>query len=277
MELPAEAASVTSQFLDLIDASAPGLVSGLYLHGSLSFGEYFPGQSDVDFAAVLSHRPDEGELESLAVAHAAVATAHPLPHFDGIHLLREDLAGPPEECPELPVMFEGNFSPSTRNSGVNPVTWHELARQAAVVRGPALTEQDVWTDDAALRAFTHANLSSYWAGWPPALAEHSEHANAEWTAAWCVLGVSRLHHLLATGAMTSKSGAGRYAISAFGPQWQHIATEALRIRELPAEPSLYADPAERGRDVIAFASMAIDSGLALGSVAGARQSVGSGA
>ncbi len=267
MELPAEAASVTSQFLDLADVGAPGLVTGLYLHGSLSFGEYFPGQSDVDFAAVLSQRPDEGQLEALASAHAAVATAHPLPHFDGFHLLREDLAAPPEECPELPVMFEGTFQPSTRNYGVSPVTWHELARQSVAVRGPALTEQDIWTGDGALRAFTYANLSSYWARWPQRLAEQPEHASAEWTAAWCVLGVSRLHHLLATGGMTSKSGAGRYAISAFGPRWQRIATEALRIRELPDEPSLYADPAERGRDVIAFTSMAIDSGLALGPVA----------
>jgi hypothetical protein len=40
----------------------------------------------------------------------------------------------------------------------------------------------------------------------------------------------------------------------------------LRIRELPDEPSLHADPARRGRDVIAFTSMASDSGLALGPV-----------
>jgi hypothetical protein len=50
--LPAQARAVTSQFLQLIDASAPGLVEGLYVRGSLGFGEYFEGQSDVDFTAV---------------------------------------------------------------------------------------------------------------------------------------------------------------------------------------------------------------------------------
>ncbi len=58
MTLPAGVRQVTTRFLDLIDASAPGLVEGLYLRGSLGFGEYFEGQSDIDFTAVLAARPD---------------------------------------------------------------------------------------------------------------------------------------------------------------------------------------------------------------------------
>jgi hypothetical protein len=147
-------------FLALMDERAAGLVRGLYLRGSLGFDEYFPGRSDVDFAAVLSARPDEAALDALAVTHAEVYGAYPHPHFDGFHLVLADLANPPAECPDVPCMFEGSFRPAGRFD-VNPASWHELARHGVTVRGPDLTEDDVWTDDAALRAFSYDNLSSY--------------------------------------------------------------------------------------------------------------------
>jgi Domain of unknown function (DUF4111) len=266
MMLPATVREVTGQFLELIDASAPGLLQGLYLRGSLGFGEYFEGQSDVDFAAVLATRPDATQLDALAAAHAKVFEVYPHPHFDGFHLLRDDLARPPDECQDLPCMFAGSFDVASRLD-VNPVSWHELARHGIVIRGPVLTG-DVWTDDAALRAFSHDNLTAYWAGVGRELAARPDQASAPEAAAWCVLGVSRLHHLLATGGLTSKSGAGRYALRAFGPQWRPIIAEALRAREQPATPSDYdSDPAARGRDTTAFTVMAIDAGLALRAIA----------
>jgi hypothetical protein len=242
--LPDEATRVTRKFLELIDNTSPRLVQGLYLRGSLAFGEYFPGRSDVDFAAVLAARPDAGQLDALGAAHAAVHEACPSPHFDGFHLIRSDLAKPPGECPDLPCMFEGSFRPAERFD-VNPVSWHELARRGVTVRGPELTEETVWTDDAALRAFTHGNLSSYWARVADLAVEHSAEAAKPEVVAWCVLGVSRLHHLLATGTMTSKSGAGRYALAAFGPRWHPIIQEALRAREDPDRPSEFDGEADR--------------------------------
>jgi len=262
--LPDEATRVTRKFLELIDNTSPGLVQGLYLRGSLAFGEYFPGRSDVDFAAVLAARPDAGQLDALGAAHAAVHEACPSPHFDGFHLIRSDLAKPPGECPDLPCMFDGRFHPAERFD-VNPVSWHELARRGVTVRGPELTEETVWTDDAALRAFTHGNLNSYWARVADLAVEHPEEAAKPEVVAWCVLGVSRLHHLLATGTMTSKSGAGRYALAAFGPRWHPIIQEALRAREDPDRPSGFDGEADRrGRDNTAFIRMALVSGLALG-------------
>ncbi len=264
MPLPTEVTEVTSQFLDLIDAGAPGLVQGLYLRGSLGFGEYFDGQSDVDFTAILACWPDARQLDAMAAAHAAVFQAHPHPHFDGFHLLPAQLAQPPDECPDLPCMFDGTFHSAGRFD-VNPVSWHELARHGIAIRGPVLSGDGVWTDDAVLRAYSHANLTSYWSGVAEALAAHPYDAGTPGAAAWCVLGVSRLHHLLSTGELTSKSGAGRHALTAFEERWHPVVYEALRAREQPTEPSRYdGDPATRARDTAAFTVMAIDAGLALG-------------
>ncbi|WTE75342.1 DUF4111 domain-containing protein [Streptomyces sp. NBC_01615] len=268
MPLPRDVQLPTSTFLATIDASAPGLVKGLYLTGSLSFGEFFPECSDVDFVAVLAQRPDSAAVEALSAAHAVVRQQHPRPFFDGVHLVRDDLAKPPEQCPDLPCTQNGAFEEAGQ-LGVNPVTWHELARHAVTVRGPVLTEAEVWTDDDALRAFTHGNLAGYWAGVVDDLVKSPEDAAQEWAAGWCVLGVSRLHHLLATGVLTSKSGGGRHALTAFESRWHPIIHEALRVRETPGAPSAYAEaPERRGQETTEFTAMVVEAGLALGASRG---------
>ena len=47
---------------------------------------------------------------------------------------------------------------------------------------------------------------------------------------WCVLGVARLHHLLVTGEMTTKSGAGRWGLTNYATRFHPVLREALRIR-----------------------------------------------
>ncbi|GAB3880031.1 hypothetical protein GCM10029964_033420 [Kibdelosporangium lantanae] len=70
---------------------------------------------------------------------------------------------------------------------------------------------------------------------------------------WAVLGVSRLHHLLHTGTMTSKCGAGRYALREFDPRWHRIIAESLHLRTQGAEGQRgYRNPVARRRDTLAF-------------------------
>jgi hypothetical protein len=262
MRIPQDVASVTAAFLRAAQALAPGLIDGLYLHGSLGFGEYFPGASDVDFVAVLSARPDEAQLAALASAHQDVQDAFPQPRFEGVHVLRADLSQPPDACPDVPYVFQGSFQPSGRFS-VNPVTWHELAWHGITMHGPELTDGQVWTDHAALRSFTYCNLTSYWAPVAAQLRAAPPEAITAENVSWCVLGISRLHYLLVAGSMTSKSGAGRHALTAFGPRWQPIVREALRVREQPDLGSDYGDDAvAKGRDTAAFTTMALESALA---------------
>jgi hypothetical protein len=78
-----------------------------------------------------------------------------------------------------------------------------------------------------------------------------------WACVWAVLGVSRLHYTLATGAITSKEGAGRYARATFAPGWQRVIDEALRLRRSTRAPSLYRLPLVRRRDLLAFTRMVI--------------------
>ncbi|MEU4983115.1 hypothetical protein [Streptomyces sp. NPDC021969] len=112
MHPPPSPTATDYAFRSAIDASAPGLIRGLYLCGSLGFGEFFPGRSDVDFVSVLAGRPDRAALAAPAAAHDTVQREHPRPFFDGFHAVREDLAGPPERCPDLPCRHQARAGPA---------------------------------------------------------------------------------------------------------------------------------------------------------------------
>lgn len=254
--VPEPVSEVCATFLRV---APPGLVTGLYLRGGTGFGEWVPGQSDVDFVATLAHRPDRAAVEGLRVAHAQVAAAHPDVAFDGVHLLASDLAAPPADCPDVPIvlgrLFEGE---GVLHEAV--VVWHELARHGVRVAGPPVAELGVWTSQDVLLAFTRDNLDTYWRGSAEALTAMPSEGAREETCCWCVLGVTRLHHLLVTGEMTTKSRAGRWGLGAYPERFHRVLREALRIREdiHRVEASSYGDDREaRGRDTAALTAWVV--------------------
>jgi hypothetical protein len=72
------------------------------------------------------------------------------------------------------------------------------------------------------------------------------------------LGAARRHYTLATGAITSQTGAGRYALGAFPARWHRIVAECLRVRGGAAGRSLYPTPLAGRREALAFMAMVLD-------------------
>lgn len=254
--LPAEVEAVTAAFLTAVDeAFGPGRLVGLYLHGSMGWGEFFPG-SDIDFVAVWDTLPMGVERDQLRDVHERHCAQTPARAFDGFHCTATHLANDPSTLDALPVFYEGAFH-ETGTEDVHIVTWHELATCPVVVRGAA---PHVFTDNAALRAYTRENLETYWTGIRDQLRDVGPQrvGAQDDTTVWVVLGAPRLHHVLATERLTSKSGAGRYALEQFPSEHHRIAREALRLREFPSEASLYDDPAERGAAVTAVLEWVLD-------------------
>lgn len=256
MELPEPVRDVMAAYLAAVDGAAPGLVEGVYLVGSTVLGDFRPHTSDVDMLAVTESRPGDAALAALGRAHRALRRRRP--RLDGYYVTWDDLAGSPADAGAGASVLGGRLSAAGRRR--DPVAWHTLARYGVAVRGPAAGEVAVRADPAELRGWVADNLERYWARWVAEARRPGVRGAVSlsgWGAAWVVLGVPRLHYTLATGDITSKDGAGRYALEAFGERWHRVVTEALRIRRGDAGPSGYATPLARRRDVLAFAEAVI--------------------
>jgi hypothetical protein len=254
--LPTIAQEVTSAFLGAADELAPGLVEGLYVTGSLALGDFQEQSSDVDFVAVVSDCETPRAWNALSVAHSRVRARFTRPELEGTHISRQTLVAGPDSCVTAPCAMDGRFDPSGRHA-VNPVTWHELVDHGVPIRGPRLHERDVWYDPDALSAWTRANVQQYWQPWSSRYAAApAEYDGQDWPVAWGVLGICRLHYTLATGRITSKTGAGKHGLDAFEPRWHDVLSEALRIRSAPDSPPTYPSPRDRHRDAVAFMRMA---------------------
>jgi hypothetical protein len=259
MTLPPPVSELTALFLREVDARLPGRLKGLLLHGSICWGEFFPG-SDVDFVGLWDELPSGDELNLLRAAHHATKEQAPVPTFDGFHCTAADLAASPAKITHRPVFYQGEFA-AEGQIDINLVTWHELAERGIAVRGEV---PPIFTNLTELLDFTRDNLDTFWRGISKqindggvALGKHDA------SVALVGLGPARLHHLLRTKTLTSKSGAGRYVREQLDPRWNLIARESLRIREEPDAPSLYAESDQRGHDAAELLYWLIDDGLAL--------------
>jgi hypothetical protein len=257
--LPPEAVEVCATWLGLVDELAPGLVTGLHVRGGIGFGEFVPGTSDIDMVAVLAHRPSYADVEALEESHRQLADAGPTAPLDGFHVFAGDLAGDPDDCPDLPCILHGWFDPAGRFD-VTPVGWHELALHSVPVRGELPL---VWTDPARLREFTRDSLTGEWAGIAASLQKFPAESATD-DATWHVLGAARMLHLLETGEQTAKSAAGRWALAAMDQRWHPVLHEALRVRGASEADRMlapqYADEGERGADVAAFVAHVVAAG-----------------
>ena len=257
------ALGVADAYLALVDAALPEFVEALYLVGSAAMGDFRPPLSDVNFVAVSRARPGHGEMAALAEAHARLALDRPAPALDGFYLTRDDLRAGPLAVPDGPCVRQGRFLASGCHER-HPLTWSVLGTSAVTVRGPLCAGTGLWRGPADLERWVLASIderSGSWLGPDPANGAATLAADVvERT----VLGMCRLHYVLATGVVPSKSDAGLYGLITFGPDWHRIIDEALRIRREPEAACLYGTPSERGRDAVAFVHLIADDARTLG-------------
>ena len=258
-DLPAVVLEVCDAHVAALEAALPGFLTGLYLHGSIGFGGEFHATSDIDFVATCTRRATDADVAVLRHMHSELARRWPSPAYDGFYVLESDLAGPPEDVPDVPGVLHEWFDVG-QHADITLVTWHELRSHGVTVHGPRLADLVVHADEPGLRAATRENLETFWRAQLAAMEHHPREASLPQAAEWGGLGPARLHHLLATGRLTSKSGAGRWALEAF-PEHREIVAEALRVRERPDEPSAYDDPARRRADLVALMADVIDDAL----------------
>jgi hypothetical protein len=160
-----------------------------------------------------------------------------------------------------PFAHEGRFH-HRADAAPSPVDWHTVARYGVACRGPLPRSIDVWADPNALISWTVRNVDDYWRPMRELCSEPLSlgglFALRAHTVQEGVLGASRLHYTIATGDITSKRGAGLYALETFPDAWHRLVNECLRIRRGGEGRSLYRDPLSRRREGLAYMDMVIE-------------------
>ena len=257
------ALGVADAYLALVDAAVPEFVEAFYLVGSAAMGDFRPPLSDVNFVTVSRARPGRSEMATLATVHTGLALDRETPALDGIYLTWDDLRAGPLAIPDGPCVKQGRFLASGCHDR-HPLTWSVLGATAVTVRGPLCAGTGLWRGPADLERWALASIDGCRGSWlEPDPGSDAEPLAAE-VIERTVLGMCRLHYILSTRVVPSKSDAGLYGLITFQPEWHRIIDEALRIRREPEAVSLYETPGERRRDALAFARLVADDACALG-------------
>lgn len=227
-EIPHDVQRVLNVYVSLVNQARPGLLEGLYLHGSVALGAFNPRLSDIDVIVITSRRCTPSDIDALDSVHHTLAQRYPHPQLEGSYLQWQDLGRFEDTMPPHPHVHDNILHPSGYHD-INPVTWWILKHHGIAVVGPPPDRLDIHVDWNNLIASMHHNMNSYWARFttdPRRMAWLLTDYGVQWT----VLGVLRQFYTFREHAITSKEGAGSYGLAHTPKQWHHLIHEAIAIR-----------------------------------------------
>lgn len=228
-QMPALIQPLLAAYMAQLQAELPGLVEAIYIHGSIALGAFHPTLSDIDAIMVVSRRVSDSDVEKLRQIHASIAEQYPQWKLEGSYLQWGDLGQAEAAIEAHPTYHDNVLNPASRFD-VNHVTWWVLKNHGITVLGKDGQSLDFSVDMDAMIAAMRENMNSYWASWMTR-PHHIMMLVSSWAIEWTVLGVLRQYYTFRERDITSKTGAGAYALKHTPKQWHRIirAIEAVRF------------------------------------------------
>lgn len=198
---------------------------GIYLSGSLAYGDFDPQRSDVDFVAVTENELGEAWFLPLAGVAARLQARHAAwaPRLEGVFMSRAMIARwRPGQARFLALNTHDEFGWDGQGADGYIHRW-VLREKGLALSGPppaALVEP---VGAAELRQATLATLHEWWA---PMVADPFRLASREYQA-YAVLTMCRMDYTLQHGAIVSKPEAARWALETWPPRWHGLVQRAL--------------------------------------------------
>jgi hypothetical protein len=247
VRVPLAVRDMTEAYIEGLDKCLPGLIVGVYLHGSAAL-EAFDAQSDVDFLAIIRRKLTCEELVQLTDLHCELNEHYPPFIMEGSYVTNEDL-GQSIQAP----YFDGFMMTPASIGALNPITWWVIQERGICLRGLTPKNLTFQVSESDLISYVYENMTSYWKKrvrrleqlWvlsqslPEALPFDLD-AEIEWT----VLGILRQIYTLKEHQITSKLGAGQYGLDTLPAPYHPIIKEAIRIRNRK-DSTLYHSNRER--------------------------------
>jgi predicted nucleotidyltransferase len=216
------------RLLNEIQAVLGARLVGLYLHGSLAYGDFDPQTSDIDFLAVTWDSVTEADFAALKEMHARLRSGPSAwaQKLEGAYLPGNDLRRhDPEHAPIPWLGVDGHFAMERLGSDWIIQRWI-LREKGLPVFGPPLREMidPVEADD--LREAVRCSLQEWWS--PPFPSPERFQSGAY--RVYAVLTMCRSLYVLEHGRVASKPEAARWAIRTLNEPWQLLITAAAAWR-----------------------------------------------
>jgi hypothetical protein len=252
MKIPEIVQEVLEEYFLLMNLKLPDLLESFYIYGSVSMGAFLSGSSDIDFLAVAKRKLTESDVELLKQVHAQLQKKFPKLFLDGMYICANDLRDGPDAAG--PYFNEGKlqgYKPFIKDH----IDTFQIVKYGIVLKG-APGKYGISVDRDIILKNMHENLNTYWVNWKKRCEivgslEYFDMLSSLDTIEWGVLGVTRLYYTFRVRDITSKVGAGEYAIETLPPKWHRIINESMRLRK-NVKKSHYHSVVERRRDALNY-------------------------
>jgi hypothetical protein len=239
--------AVLREWVEGVKTQLGNKIVGLYLSGSLAYGDFVPERSDIDLQAVVQSPLTEDELRSVEQLHREIERRCPQwanrieCSYVPLELMRE--LTPP--ATPRPWWGFGTFYAEAPAGNEWIINHYLLSKHGIALEGPEFKELIPPIDIDSVR---RASARDLFQEWIPKISDAAWLSNSHYQS-YLVLNLCRILRTVIHGEPGSKKVAGEWAKSIY-PQWQSLIEEAERWA--------YGDTMNRQADTVAFLRFAVD-------------------
>jgi predicted nucleotidyltransferase len=223
-----EVNALLNLFLPEVQAILENQFTGMYLHGSLAYGDFNPETSDIDFLAVTEAALPPETFSALKDMHArlfrsGLACSQKL---EGAYLPKKALRRHNPDHTPVPWLGEdGHFALEGLGSDWIIQRWI-LREKGSVVAGPPLAGLIDPVSPEDLRQAVRGSLREWWS--PPFPSPQRFQSGAY--QAYAILTMCRSLYVIENGRVASKPEAARWAMDSLGEPWRGLISAAAAWR-----------------------------------------------
>lgn len=236
-----------SEWVEGVKRLLGGKVVGLYLSGSLAYGDFVPERSDIDLQAVVQTPLTEDELRSTEQLHKDIERT--CPEWKGriecsyvpLELIRE--LTPP--ATPRPWWGFGSFYAEAPAGNEWIINHYLLSKHGITLVGPDFNDLIPPIEIDNVR---RASARDLFQEWVPKIDDAEWLSNSHYQS-YLVLNLCRILYTVIRGEPSSKKVAGNWAKATY-PEWTSLIEEA--------EKWAYGDVMKRQADAVAFLRFVVE-------------------
>ena len=253
--IPERVNQILNEYFDLFESRLPNVLKAYVIFGSVSLGAFNDGFSDIDFVAVVNRKFTEADLGVLKEVHNSIKIQYPKTDLMGMYVMEYDLSFEHENTKSCPCFIDGIFKGYQRFEK-NSIDAYQLKKYGITIKGQGSENLKYTVDWDILIHNMRDNINTYWFNWENGCKKFPSSKFfclllSLGMVEWGVLGVTRLYYTFKEGDMTSKVGAGEYALKTVPQRWHKIINESMRLRK-GIKKSYYKSIFERRKDALDY-------------------------